>query len=71
MRRFLMRRNVDVNGISGTGLVAMGVVFEDGPTVIRWRGQRPSTVVWNSFEDAMAVHGHNGATEFVFLDPEE
>jgi hypothetical protein len=38
--------------------------------VIRWRGSRPSTVVWPNLDDAVAVHGHNGATVVRWLDPE-
>ena len=63
-----MLRRDDVSGISGIGHVADGVVFEDGTTVIRWRSEHASTVVWDSINDALAVHGHVGATEFVFAD---
>jgi hypothetical protein len=68
MRRFLLERRIDVSGVSGTGLVAEGIEFGDGTTVIRWRGDQPSTVVWASVDAAMAVHGHNGATELVWED---
>jgi len=68
MRRFYLQRDVDVSGVSGEGRVADGVQFEDGTMVIRWLGDRPSTVVWNSFFDAMQVHGHGGATRFVWID---
>jgi hypothetical protein len=68
MRRFELHRDVDVSGVSGTGTVAEGVLFGDGTAVVRWLGDRPSTVVWRRVEDAMAVHGHGGATRFVWLD---
>ena len=68
MRRFVLERDHDVSGISGTGTVAEGVQFTDGKVVIRWYGARPSTVVWESIEHAEAVHGHNGATRFVWQD---
>lgn len=48
-----------------TGTVADGIVFPDGETVIRWRGDRPSTDVWPSLEDVEAIHG-NGTTRVVF-----
>lgn len=67
-RRFLLRRDEDVTGMSGTGDVADGVVFPDGATVIRWRGPRASTVVWRSLADAEAVHGHGGRTRIMWLD---
>lgn len=67
-KRFDLIRSTDVSGISGTGRVAEGIQFSDGAVVLRWLGERPSTVVWASLEDAMAIHGHDGATEAVFLD---
>jgi hypothetical protein len=69
MRTFRLERQVDVTGISGTGHVADGVLFEDdGTTVIHWRGAHPSTVVWPDISHAMAIHGHGGATKFVWSD---
>lgn len=65
MRQFVMVRDEDTTGYSGTGEVADGVVFPDGTTVIRWRGDHRSTVVWADLEEARAVHGHDGRTRFV------
>jgi hypothetical protein len=67
-RRFQLARDVDVSGVSGVGIVADGVVFPDGVSVIRWRGERRSTVVWPSVEDVEAIHGHNGATRIEWVD---
>lgn len=61
-RIFELVRHADVTGVSGTGVVADGAVFPDGATVVHWRGDRPSTVVWGSIEDVERVHGHGGAT---------
>jgi hypothetical protein len=68
MRLFELHRDVDVTGVSGTGVVASGVEFDDGTTVIRWKGETPSTVVWTDLADAEAIHGHVGSTRFVWLD---
>jgi hypothetical protein len=67
IRTFYLDRPTDVTGVSGTGIVAYGVVFDDGTTVIRWLGEHRSTVVWPTLEDAQAIHGHHG-TEIVWLD---
>lgn len=67
-RRFELHRDTDISGISGTGVVADGVAFDDGACVIRWRGNHQSTVVWEDVRSAMAIHGHNGATRLVWLD---
>ena len=65
-RLFQLHRDEDVTGVSGIGVVADGVVFPDGVAVVRWRGDRQSTVVWPSIEDVEAIHGHNGATRIVW-----
>jgi hypothetical protein len=67
VRLFELHRDRDLSGISGTGVVAEGVEFTDGQVVIRWLGVTPSTVVWTSIAEARAVHGHGGATRFVWL----
>lgn len=69
-RRFYLQRHHDVSGISGTGRVADGVQWPDGTASVRWRGPRPSTVHWDRMDDAEAIHGHQGATEIVWIDPE-
>ncbi|WP_218717046.1 hypothetical protein [Nocardia sp. MH4] len=66
VRTFEFRRDRDLSGVSGTGVVADGVVFDDGTTVVHWRGEHRSTVVWPSVEAAIAVHGHDGATRLVY-----
>jgi hypothetical protein len=69
LRRFYLQRNVDVSGISGTGIVAHGVQFPDGVCIIRWVGETPSTVIWNSILDAEKIHGHGGNTTIEWIDP--
>lgn len=67
-RRFHLLRHHDVSGVSGTGIVADGIIWPDGTASLRWRGERPSTVHWDRIADAKAVHGHGGATEIVLDD---
>lgn len=68
MRRFELHRDVDPSGVSGTGVVAEGVVFTDGTAVMRWVGTLATTVVADSLGDIVCIHGHNGKTRVVFLD---
>lgn len=69
-RRLLLLRHRDPTGVSGTGVVAEGVQFSDGTAVLRWHGEHRSTVVYEAgVSTILAVHGHNGATEVVYLDP--
>ena len=74
-RTFVLYRDTDVTGISGTGPVADGVVYPDGVTVMRWRdvvgpnaerGVRPTIVVHESPESVEALHGHGGKTRIVW-----
>lgn len=67
-RPFWLQRDHDVSGVSGTGIVAHGVLWPDGTASVRWTGERPSTVFWDSIDDAIAVHGHGGHTRIVFAD---
>jgi hypothetical protein len=68
MRRFKLVRDHDVTGVSGTGIVVLGAQFPSGKVVLQWQGEHPSLVIWDSIEDAMAIHGHDGATRLVWID---
>jgi hypothetical protein len=69
-RRFVLDRNVDLTGVSGTGIVAEGVEFSDGVCCLRWLTQWPSSVCHyeRGLESVLAVHGHDGRTVVRFLD---
>ena len=75
---FQLIRTIDITGISGTGVVAEGVEFSDGTVAIRRldsgvssenrkRGVRPTTVVHESIESVIALHGHNGASVIEYI----
>jgi len=70
VRRFELHRFADVTGVSGTGVVAEGVEFEDGVVCLHWMGQWPSSVVHydRGMESVEHVHGHEGNTRIVFID---
>lgn len=63
---FDMLRAEDATGTSGTGVVAMGVVFPDGMTVVQWQTHVRSTVLYGSMADALYIHGHGDKTGFRF-----
>jgi hypothetical protein len=60
---FKLVRKRDVSGVSGTGIVAEGVTFERGHTVICWTRPPYSVAVFESPEAVLAVHGHDGNTK--------
>lgn len=69
IRTFVLYRDVDVSGVSGTGVVAEGAEFSDGKVVVRWlTGDDHSTVVWDKgMESVIKIHGHGGHTRIVWL----
>jgi len=78
-RRFRLVREEDETGVSGTGVVAVGVVFPAGTAVLSWvndsREEGPDTnedsvyVYPGGEHDVDEVHGHDGRTRVEFLDP--
>lgn len=68
MRRFILFRLLDVNGISGEGIVAEGVEFSSGIVTLRWLNPPCSTAIYQSLEDMYAINGHHGATVIHYLD---
>jgi hypothetical protein len=74
IRRFRLVRTVDATGVSGTGVVAEGVIFSDGWAVTHWLSRppvnEPTTQVWHNpgHEPIRKVHGHNGSTKIEWLD---
>jgi len=67
-RRFMLCRLDDVSGVSGTGKVAEGVQFSTGKCAIAWLSITPSVSIFDGVDELMAVHGHEGKTELVWMD---
>lgn len=68
MNVFLLVRDEDETGVSGTGLVAAGMEFSDGKVLMRWLvGKHRSSVAWDSMEAVRAIHGHVGKTRIVYI----
>lgn len=68
-RPFLLVRDEDVTGVSGTGVVAQGVEFQDGTVALRWLGDWPTSVVFHDegIASVQHVHGHGGKTRIVWV----
>ena len=58
----------DETGKSGVGIVAEGVVYTDGTTVLRWMSATPSTLIFSSQEQMEKIHGHDGKTTIIWKD---
>ena len=71
IRRFKLVRDEDVSGVSGIGVVAEGVQFSNGRSVLNWTTQYKSTAVYDSIEELDAIHGHNGRARIEWIDASE
>lgn len=73
-RRFYLMRHEDKTGISGTGVVADGVVWQTGAATLNWRGGGESYNTWpgpNAISEIERIHGHGGLTGIVWRDDED
>ena len=69
--RFVLVRDEDLTGVSGTGVVAEGIVFTSGQVVINWLREPFSMGLYQSLEDVIFIHGHGGRTKLQFIDQGE
>ena len=70
-RKFVLDRKTDVSGVSGTGIVAQGVEFDNGKCAVSFiSGPVHSVICYDSLEDVIKVHGHAQQTEVCFVDEE-
>lgn len=70
MRRFKLQRLTDVTGISGTGIVAEGVLFTGGKIAVHWLTAVSTVVLYDNFAGLEAVTLHNGNTVVLWCDPD-
>ena len=65
MRKFYLLRHEDVNGHSGTGVVAEGVIFDDGTGAFTWLTPIKTVTTFWKMADIRKMHGHDGKTEVI------
>jgi hypothetical protein len=68
VRTFQLWRDEDQSGVSGTGRVAVGVVFPSGKVVMEWLGAHSTFGIYQTLQDVEHIHGHGGRTRVVFDD---
>jgi hypothetical protein len=56
----------DAAGVLGTGIIAQGVVFDDGTCALRWLTLSRSTSLYDDLKTLERIHGHNGKTRVVY-----
>ncbi len=67
-KRFRLIRVEDESGVSGTGYVAAGVMFDDRSAVVHWNTTISSITSYRDIDDVVAIHGHGGKTELDWID---
>ena len=70
-RRFVLIREVDETGVSGTGIVATGVQYGNTRCALTWLTEQRSTSFYASLEAVRLIHGHGGKTRVVWCDGTE
>jgi len=70
LKIFYLERIEDESGVSGTGIVAEGVIFKNGRTVVSWMTYTNSINVYDNIETVEAIHGHDGRTLIRYSDEE-
>lgn len=65
MKLFELHRDEDETGVSGTGVVAQGVIFDNGRCSLTWLTAHTSVATYDSIADVIAIHSHGGKTRVV------
>jgi len=66
MKKFWLKRIEDFSGISGTGIVAEGVIFSNGKAILSWLTMGGSIAIYDSIEQIEKIHGHEGKTKIIY-----
>ena len=69
MKMFYLKRGEDESGVSGTGRVAQGFIFDNGKVAVTWLSEHPSVTIYDNIGEVTAIHGHGGKT-MVELEPD-
>lgn len=59
-RLFVLRRDEDETGISGTGVIAEGIEFSTGWCALSWMTSAHSVGIYPNIKELERIHGHNG-----------
>jgi hypothetical protein len=67
MKIFYLNRIEDESGISGTGRVAQGFIFDNGKVALTWLLEHPSVTIYDNIGEVRAIHSHDGKTEIEMI----
>lgn len=66
-RMFVLVRDVDISGTSGTGVVAEGTEWSNGWVSLHWLSQLGALGMYENIKVMLEVHGHDGKTRLEWL----
>lgn len=70
-QEFYLKREVDDSGVSGTGVVAHGVILRNGWCVLDWLTSLSSVGIYPSLSELYRIHSHGGHTKIFLIKLEE
>lgn len=65
VQSFYLQRDVDESGISGTGVVAVGVILPSGTCILEWCTFHSSIGHYKNIAALEEIHGHGGKTKVI------
>lgn len=65
MKTFYLLRHEDLHGYAGLGVVAEGVIFDDGGAVMTWLTKWKTITTFENILAVNELHSHAGRTEVV------
>lgn len=68
MKQFVLNRMVDESGVSGIGYVSTGVILPSGKVVMEWLRTPNAVSIYDSIEDLISIHGHEGSTIVEYIE---
>jgi hypothetical protein len=71
MKKFYLYRYEDIHGKSGVGVVAGGVIFDNGMAAMSWNSNVPTVTTYAKITDVELLHGHEGRTVVVIEGRED
>lgn len=71
MTKFVLVRDEDISGVSGTGIVAEGIEYSNGSVAITWLTPYRCFASYESMKALEHVHSHGGRTRVVTENDEK
>jgi len=68
MKQFYLHRIEDISGVSGTGIIAHGMILPSGRVVMEWVTTHKSIAIYDSIDEIQLLHAHKGKTNLVYVD---